>query len=244
MYLKIKNDGSRVLFAKKPDWRMDDGSIVTDEVLREYENMYPVKDEIIDTEKYDFDTKEPMPKENWKIKEGTYIERAFYLIKYPEYDPFSQIMKLKENAEDFTVNDKFLEKYIVEDIPIEEIKRREIDKIKNLRWKYETGGITFLDYDIHTDRESQSKILSLYVLTKQGELQSINWKTKNGFALLNATEIEQLSLTVQQFIQKCYDNEKRLSSLVKDAITTSDLKEIKYDRWPENSLYQYELGEI
>lgn len=93
------------------------------------------------------------------------------------------------------------------------------------RWQKETGGVTWNGHTIHTDRESQAKIIAAYVAAKDGiRADPSKWKVPGGFIdVINAEAIE-MALTVMAHVQGCYDAETAMCDQIDACATIDELK--------------------
>ena len=100
-------------------------------------------------------------------------------------------------------------------------------RIAKERYQVETGGLDVVINGIHrrvaTDRETQSKLIGLYLLAKENKLVSINWKFMDGvFVNLTTEQATMLSLAVSKHVGDCFDREHNLCKLIDKALTIED----------------------
>lgn len=163
----------------------------------------------------------------------------------PEYDPFYQECFIKEKENWKIFDDRVEVTFQVINTSLDNIKAREISNLADLRYKYETGGMFFTSEDgtenrVHTDRESQFKILKSSIDAEKGKFESKRWKTYNGFKELTANDFIKLNDEMSNFIQKCFDKEEQIINKINKSSTYKELKRIVKNadnEWPENSLY-------
>lgn len=123
--------------------------------------------------------------------------------------------------------------YKFEQITIPPPVNKSIDGVKALlksvaadkRWQKETGGVTWNGHTIHTihtDRESQAKIIAAYVAARDGiRINPSKWKVSGGFIDVTNVEAIEMALTVMGHVQGCYDAETAMCDQI-DACTTLD----------------------
>ena len=98
--------------------------------------------------------------------------------------------------------------------PLDECKKILKSKVSARRFQAETGGILINGYIIKTDLESQTKIGNTYTSLKNNLINTVNFKTANGFVTLDAIQFEAIAQAVSQHIQACYNNEASLISSI------------------------------
>ena len=91
----------------------------------------------------------------------------------------------------------------------------------NERWIKETSGIIIGNNFIYTDRQSQSMLTGIVTLMSLNPNTTINFKTANGFIEANSTVINQISLSVANHIQLCFNTEKNISVNIDSGLITS-----------------------
>lgn len=96
-----------------------------------------------------------------------------------------------------------------------------IERLAKRRYEAEIGGTVINGVDISTDRESQSKLIALRIVAKEDANYTVNWKTANGFVVLDATTIIALADGVRQHVQNCFDNEANLLNQIENASNPS-----------------------
>jgi len=245
-FIKINSDGTRKLYSRKPSFLHDDGSEVSMKWLRLNENMYPVKEPTVPVT-YEHRFRRIKPMEEWEVKD-IYVEKKywFYRYTYPEYDSFHQTLEKKSESYwevDETYDDLIHVTFRVVSKNAETKKQEMSEQLSNLRWQKEVGGMKFQDDDgsireIHTDRESQSKMIAAFLLAKDGyTIEGRQWKTPNGFVELTPDKLVTLGLYMQNHVQLCYDNEKRIQELIDNCTSIGQLKTVYdeefYSDWPE-----------
>lgn len=99
--------------------------------------------------------------------------------------------------------------------------------VADKRWAKEIGGIQWGGHAIHTDRESQSKIIAAYVASRDGvRSEPSQWKTQGGFVTITNADVIDLALAVQAHIQACYDSEKTMVEQIDGCGTLEELERL------------------
>ena len=257
-YAKMENNIPVKTFKTKPNWVNDDGNIVSDQFLKDNENMYPVKNSPDTPTKWSYIDKKDQPVENWHFdsENEIIVKKCWFYSDYkPSYDRFYQFLEKKPESEweqkEETDNDGFLQgriliKYNVLDKALDTKKEEMTEEAANLRWKKEVGGMSFIDENsdtlkIHTDRESQSKIIGAFQSTKNGvRTDGSKWKTYEGFVPISNSDMEKLGYELLNFIQSCYDREEEVITLIKNSNSIDELKSVRDNEfgggWPMNAL--------
>ena len=78
------------------------------------------------------------------------------------------------------------------------------------RYGIETGGTTWNNWPVQTDRDSQGKINAAYVMARDGHWQG-GWKFSDGvYRALTADQVQAMALTVAAFVGACFAHEAAL----------------------------------
>jgi hypothetical protein len=85
-------------------------------------------------------------------------------------------------------------------------------RIADLRYQAEVGGTMWNGWPISTDRDSQAKLNSAYVLARDGHWPTgAGWKFGDGvYRTLTADEVIDMALTVSAHVQSCFAHEAAL----------------------------------
>ena len=204
-------------------------------------------------------TGEPKRRPNWFDSSGEYLtdeqfiqrENLYPLLRgdetKPQYDDYYQFLQ-KNAITDWNVfNDRVEVTWEILDEDIETVRSREINNLSKKRWRVETGGMTFEDESqnvlkIHTDRESQSKIIGSAQAAKDDmRTDGSKWKTFDGFISISNSDMISLGYSLLDFVQSCYNREEIVGNLLLDTSNTiNDIKNIVNNEfnngWPVNSL--------
>ena len=175
---------------------------------------------------------------NW-TQDGDKLYKTWdvYTEDIPDYDSLFEYITQDPESDWYEQDGVIHKTYTVHTRDLSDIQTKMIRDLADKRWKYETGGMEFETYKIHTDRESQSKIMAGYVASVQGTVtEDRKWKTKEGFAIFSPTQMENMGLTLNQFVQDCYDNEERILNQINNAGSVDDCKNITFDGWPSIAL--------
>ena len=167
----------------------------------------------------------------------------------PSFDDFYQEINSKDVTEWIVDNTGVTETYIISDKPIDNIEANMLSKCTNLRYDYEIGGMVFGSLNIHTSRESQTKILGASQAARNGtRTDDSKWKTINGFTAISNTDMIQLGTDAETFIQACYDRESVLLDTIEAVDTTVYLDAVNSYKsiestdfatgWPSDAIYE------
>lgn len=102
------------------------------------------------------------------------------------------------------------------------------------RYEKETAGITVGGAVIKTDEVSQSRITGAWATAQINPDVLIDWKGENGWAQINKTAIDAISMAVSAHVQACYSKEKFHAEAINALATAADIE--AYDittGWPE-----------
>lgn len=105
----------------------------------------------------------------------------------------------------------------------EEIKAKLASYAAECRWQKEVGGTLWNGWPVHTDRESQGKIIAERLAIEAGERTDPDgWKFADGaFRLVSNTDFVALSNAVREHVRNCYAVEAVvLAQIDAETITT------------------------
>ena len=95
------------------------------------------------------------------------------------------------------------------------------------RWQKETGGAMWNGHTIHTDRESQAKIIAAYVAANDGiRTDPSKWKVPGGFIDVTNADAIEMARTVMAHVQGCYDAETALCDQIDACASIAQLIEL------------------
>lgn len=136
--------------------------------------------------------------------------------------------------EGFTEKDLNEGETLVSEITPEVISMFEINKapskIATRRYLAEVSGMTHTGIFIDTGRDSQGLILGAALSAVIDPSYTCNWKTSNGFVLLDAQSLISIAQAIRSHVQACFDREAALLDLVEKGTFKEYLLE---KGWPE-----------
>lgn len=89
-----------------------------------------------------------------------------------------------------------------------------------LRYEKEIAGVTVGGSTVLTDRLSQAMLTGAFIACQIKPNREIQWKGKNGWTKLNASQISAIASAVSDHVQACFEREKELSELLENDIKT------------------------
>lgn len=108
-------------------------------------------------------------------------------------------------------------------------KERKKEEIAAERFKEETGGITLDNgIKIRTDRESQFLLMGAALFADKDPNYTVEWKSENGWIILDAPTILELASLVRQHVQSCFNKEKQLNDQIDAATSVEEVQSIKW----------------
>jgi hypothetical protein len=131
--------------------------------------------------------------------------------------------------------------WTVTDLPFEpigptldELRRAKLLALADYRWQREVAGVMIGGAPIATDRESQAKLTSAYVLAVANPTFSLRWKVALGqFVTLDAATIVIIGDAVGAYVRACFDREDVLTTEILTAVDAEALAEIDIEAdWP------------
>lgn len=107
------------------------------------------------------------------------------------------------------------------------------EEVAHRRWQEETKGIWVNDFYFGTTDREKALLASKVVAAMNKPGATHRYKTGQGWITLTSDLIIQLGLTVEQYVQTCFDNEGALVDQLNSADdpTTVDIE----SGWPDNS---------
>lgn len=120
-------------------------------------------------------------------------------------------------------------------LSIEELRHARLLALADYRWQREISGVVIGGAPIPTDRESQAKLTSAYVLASANPAFSLRWKVDLGiFVTLDAATIIVIGDAVGAYVRACFDREDELTTEILAAANAEALAEIDLESgWPE-----------
>ncbi len=106
------------------------------------------------------------------------------------------------------------------------------DFLADYRWQKETGGIVWGGVPIRTDERSRSLLSGIQrkIVKEADDFHERRVKTVAGFQTLTNSQLESLYDAVADHIQKCFDIEDAIISLIDSGtLTTEDAVETEFD---------------
>lgn len=173
---------------------------------------------------------------NWNSAEEQVEKTYWEIIEDPNKSNYSEFL-YDINLKDFsewvfdTVNDTAQMTYDYIPAPLDDAKERMRSFVAHFRWQVEVGGFIWTELNpegdkIPTDRESQTKLTSAFISAKDGIITTdTRWKIIGDYLTLNPTQMQNMCLSVQSFIQSLYDREYGLRAEI-DSSDFSNLETI------------------
>jgi hypothetical protein len=98
---------------------------------------------------------------------------------------------------------------------IEKIKLQLIEKLSNIRYHYECGGITVNNqYSLNTDDRSKLLMQMKYLYCKTNLNHNFKWKTSSGEVTFFSEEFIKIFDKIVEFIQRCFELELEMSKKI------------------------------
>lgn len=193
------------------------------------------------------------PLQEWSFHDNIITKTYWEIVDSPDKEnyPGAFYKCLQNESQNWIKTQTTAQKtYTYIERPIQEIVTYLKKDLEVLRWYIETEGLLWDGKEIHTDRESQTKILTAFIAAKEGiRTNNVKWKTKQGFVMLTPTEMQAMSMHVFDTIEQLYETEDTIIQKINnvmgqglsDTETFSALKSIHdgllSEPWPQNSLY-------
>lgn len=189
----------------------------------------------------------PTPEQQARLNEinaaNVEMQQEVYVTQYVQYGFIEA--PLGENGVPVDTGHTYLNTLIGKDRNAERLlafKRQQLrDKVAYRRWQHEIQGISINDLHIGTSDREKALLASKVVTAMNKPGASHKWKTAQGWVTLTSDVMIQLGLTVENFVQKCFDREGELVEAINlaDDLSTIDLE----SGWPESS-YTLDLSAV
>ena len=108
------------------------------------------------------------------------------------------------------------------------VKALQKQKITESRYEEEVAGISVNGQFVETDRTSQTRIAQAHSLVQLDPTTTVDWKSANGWVILNAANITEIALAIGKHVQKCFTKEKELHSLIDECETIEEVLSITW----------------
>lgn len=124
--------------------------------------------------------------------------------------------------------------YDVIDKALWQLKQEKIQRLAEIRWQRETGGITVAGMAVPTDRDTQGRVVDIVNAYADGDLIGpVDFKLPDGFVSLGADELRAIKAAGAQHIQLCFSRERALSEEIEAAGEAAALDAIDITAgWP------------
>ena len=102
--------------------------------------------------------------------------------------------------------------------------------LKEIRNDKINAGIDLNGIRIETDDVTQSRMMAVHIKAMQDDTYTVNWKTKDGFIVLDAGTIMAISEAMHNHVQACFTAESNID--IGDVTDIADLVEqfgVEYD---------------
>lgn len=114
------------------------------------------------------------------------------------------------------------------EVPFAILVERKKAELASARYNSATGIITIDGHRYNIDKDSQTSFNGVQTAFAKGYITETEWKTVDGFVILNEAEFDRISGISLAYIQACFKMERVLLGAV-DAATTPD--ELAVIRW-------------
>ncbi len=108
-------------------------------------------------------------------------------------------------------------------LPEDGIRKNMLDAIADIRWKYETGGITVDGIKIKTDRESRGTVFDGYSSLASGLLTVGRWKFAGEWKTVTLDEMGPIAAAVSSHVDRAFRAEEVVEQMINDAVNTDAL---------------------
>lgn len=134
--------------------------------------------------------------------------------------------------------DTYVRSFKLVDAPLDTAKTQLLERLADIRWQKETGGIELEGIKISTDRQSQAMITQTVAglnLTNATDnpITTVKFKSDSGFVELSAEQIAAIGIAVTRHVEACYAREQELASKIESIKTIKTLRKLDLSAgWP------------
>ena len=110
-----------------------------------------------------------------------------------------------------------------------------LNRLAEVRYEHETGGVSVGGALVKTDRESQATITGAYARALSDPSVTVAWKAGNGFVTLDSAAILLFGTAVFHHVQGCFAREKAFAEQVElcaDVAALMALSDTIQSNWP------------
>lgn len=136
--------------------------------------------------------------------------------------PVERVHKVITAGSIIEQNGRPVRDWIVEDLPVADVRAELHKSLAAYRWETETGGVDLAGSQIETTREAQAQISSTYSALKDGLVATVEWKAATGWLVLDLVDFTPIAQAVATHVQACFSAEKTVSIQI-DALTDAEL---------------------
>lgn len=132
-------------------------------------------------------------------------------------------------------NGAWKERWLVNEISLDEAKAAMLSALAAIRYGRETGGIILQGTPFKTDRETQAILTGAFVMASADANFTITWKSAPGVHTpIDAQTILAVGAAVTAHVQTCFEHEADLAAAVIAAQDATELDAIDITKgWPE-----------
>ncbi len=135
--------------------------------------------------------------------------------------PFKEWAVSEENEVEMTYN---LQPY-----HIEKVKINLLNTAKRVRKQKVQNGITVAGTFLPTDDFTRNMLINFKLLAIDKPDKTWNWKSSDGWIVLDKDKIELFSNAIADYVQACFDEEFEFIQLIEKATTIDELKNIEIE---------------
>ena len=118
--------------------------------------------------------------------------------------------------------------YTITDKSLETVKREHKERITESRYEEEISGIEVDGQAIETDRISQTRIAQAHALIQLDPSTTIDWKSGDGWIVLDSEIITQIALMIGKHVQGCFSKEMVLHNQIDESETIEEVLSVQW----------------
>lgn len=120
---------------------------------------------------------------------------------------------------------------------LNQFKYRLCDEVANLRWEAQTEAVTYNNNAYVLSEKTVNSLYQKRMMVANNLTVTYNWKSRDGMLELTGAEIVNLTDTIHNYIQDCFDIESEFASNILSKKSLKELLNLDWTiTWPSTEL--------
>jgi hypothetical protein len=137
----------------------------------------------------------------------------------------------------YDINNEKLLDYDYTDEWLSLFKRQLFDEVSDQRWKAQTRTVLYRNNIYDLDQGSVNALYQKRMIVQNDPSVTFYWKTRGNMIELTASDLIDLTTSIDTYIQECFNQEKNFIDNVSSLNTLEDLLQVSLNiSWPSTTL--------